>query len=58
MAEIGLDDNGDPLPKTQRSICGARTRVGGQCKARAVSGQRRCRQHSGLSAGPTGKPKL
>ncbi|WP_318527335.1 HGGxSTG domain-containing protein [Ruegeria aquimaris] len=57
MAEIGLDYNGDPLPKSQRPVCGAKTRAGGQCQARAVPGKRRCRLHGGLSTGPKGKPK-
>lgn len=39
-------------PLNRRSICGARTRVGGQCKARVVKGKSKCRMHGGLSTGP------
>ncbi|WP_315901688.1 HGGxSTG domain-containing protein [Ruegeria arenilitoris] len=52
MAELGLDDCGEPLPKSQRPVCGAKTRSGGRCKARVVPGKRRCRLHGGLSTGP------
>lgn len=33
-------------------ICGARTRKGTQCKAKALPGKKRCRFHGGLSTGP------
>lgn len=33
-------------------ICGARTRKGKTCKAKAVPGKKRCRFHGGLSTGP------
>ena len=33
-------------------ICGARTRKGTPCKARAVPGKKRCRFHGGFSTGP------
>ena len=33
-------------------ICGARTRKGTPCKAKAVPGKTRCRFHGGLSTGP------
>ena len=39
------------LPKSARPLCGARTRAGGQCQARAVEGRERCRMHGGLSTG-------
>ena len=39
-------------PKTLRPVCGARTRAGGECQAKAVRGGRRCRMHGGLSTGP------
>lgn len=46
-------------PKSERPVCGAKTRAGGQCKAKgclrpdgAIS--RRCRMHGGLSTGPKG----
>ena len=38
--------------KKDRPCCGARTRKGSPCKARAVSGAARCRLHGGLSTGP------
>ena len=39
-------------PRSQRPLCGARTRKGTPCKARVVSGSTRCRVHGGLSTGP------
>ena len=46
----------EPTPwrqrKSQRPKCGARTRVGGSCKAPVVHGKNRCRMHGGLSTGP------
>jgi len=38
--------------KCDRPKCGARTRVGGSCKAPAARGKARCRMHGGLSTGP------
>jgi hypothetical protein len=35
------------IPKRQRSLCGARTRSGGECQARALHGSERCRLHGG-----------
>ena len=32
--------------------CGARTRAGGPCRSRPVSGAARCRMHGGMSTGP------
>ncbi|MGX9352354.1 HGGxSTG domain-containing protein [Shimia sp. W99] len=55
MIELGLNDDGVPLPKNDRPTCGAKTRSGGQCQARVVPGMRRCRLHGGLSTGPKGK---
>lgn len=40
------------VPKSQRPVCGAKTRAGGTCKAKAVPGKSRCRLHGGLSTGP------
>jgi hypothetical protein len=46
-------------PKSERPLCGARTRAGGQCKGRAVWDHEndypvngRCKLHGGLSTGP------
>lgn len=46
-------------PRSQRPRCGARTRTGGECQARAVwchetdsPRNGRCRNHGGLSTGP------
>lgn len=39
-------------PKADRPLCGARTRAGTPCQARAVEGKDRCRMHGGLSTGP------
>lgn len=35
------------IPKSQRPLCGARTRSGGTCQARALHGSERCRVHGG-----------
>lgn len=40
------------VPKCLRPLCGAKTRAGGTCRAKAVSGKKRCRLHGGLSTGP------
>ena len=40
-------------PKSERPLCGAKTRAGGTCKARALAYADRCRMHGGLSTGPT-----
>ncbi|WP_280922669.1 HGGxSTG domain-containing protein [Ruegeria sp. HKCCSP351] len=58
MAELGLNDSGEPLPKSERPTCGAKTRNGGQCQALVVPGKRRCRLHGGLSTGPKGKHRV
>lgn len=58
MVELGLDEKGYPLAKHARPTCGAKTRAGGQCKARVVPGKRRCRLHGGLSTGPKGRKPL
>ncbi len=58
MVELGLDEEGDPLPKSDRPGCGAKTRAGTPCQAGVVPGKRRCRLHGGLSTGPKKrKPK-
>ena len=38
-------------PKALRPCCGAKTRKGGACQARAAEGKERCRLHGGLSTG-------
>ena len=48
---LGLKDDGHPLPKADRPLCGARTRAGRTCRAKVVPGKRRCRMHGGLSTG-------
>lgn len=45
---VGFDDRGQSCPV----ICGARTRKGTPCKAKALQGKTRCRFHGGLSTGP------
>jgi len=52
MAKIGLRGNGDPLPRSMRPLCGAKTRAGGECKMRVVPGKERCKLHGGMSSGP------
>ena len=39
-------------PRSKRPRCGAQTRRGKPCSARAVPGSARCRVHGGLSTGP------
>lgn len=39
-------------PKRDRASCGAKTRWGTACRARAVEGKGKCRLHGGLSTGP------
>ncbi len=39
-------------PKAKRPLCGAKTRAGGNCKAKVVHGKTKCRIHGGLSTGP------
>lgn len=38
--------------RQQRPTCGALTRAGTPCQARALPGKARCRHHGGLSTGP------
>lgn len=40
------------IEKPTRGKCGARTRKGQPCQAKAVQGKKRCRMHGGLSTGP------
>jgi hypothetical protein len=40
-----LAPNTGPMLASQR--CGAKTRIGGPCRAPAVRGKRRCRMHGG-----------
>lgn len=37
---------------SQRQTCGARTRKGTSCRARAINGKGRCKFHGGMSTGP------
>ncbi len=52
---LGHFDFGPPkrTPKGERPACGARTRKGAPCRAKAVEGRDRCRLHGGCSTGPT-----
>tara|TARA_R110002167_G_scaffold366444_2_gene597245 strand:- start:108976 stop:109437 length:462 start_codon:yes stop_codon:yes gene_type:complete len=36
----------------RRQTCGARTRKGTPCRARAINGKKRCKFHGGMSTGP------
>jgi len=47
-----LLDNEKPEVKERRKLCGARTRMGTSCRARAMSGRARCKFHGGASTGP------
>lgn len=38
-------------PKSERQLCGAKTRKGTPCKAPCVANRTRCRMHGGLSTG-------
>jgi len=40
------------IPKSDRLLCGAKTRSGAPCKAKVVSGRNRCRMHGSGSTGP------
>jgi hypothetical protein len=40
------------VPKSERPVCGARTRKGKECQARCTVNGSRCRLHGGLSSGP------
>lgn len=42
-------------PMTQSPRCGAKTRAGGECRAPAVAGRRRCRMHGGAAG--SGAPR-
>lgn len=52
MREKGLNDDGAPLPVSERPMCGAKTRQGKPCPKKVVPGKKRCRYHGGLSTGP------
>lgn len=52
FVEIGLNDEGLPLPEQERPHCNAKMRDGGSCQARVVPGKLRCRIHGGMSTGP------
>ncbi len=39
--------------KLDRILCGAKTRQGRPCMRRSIPGKARCRNHGGLSCGPT-----
>jgi hypothetical protein len=41
-----------PSSGNTRPQCGAKTRSGPPCRAKAVKGKVRCRMHGGLSTGP------
>lgn len=50
--KTGLDENGNPLTRPERPLCGAMTRRLLVCSNRVVPGKIRCRFHGGLSTGP------
>lgn len=39
-------------PRSEIPGCGAKTRKGTPCQARAIEGKGRCRNHGGMSSGP------
>lgn len=47
-----LKNGNNPGDPSKAPRCLAKTRRGGQCRAPAVRGRRRCRLHGGLSTGP------
>ncbi|MDX7953390.1 HGGxSTG domain-containing protein [Lichenihabitans sp. Uapishka_5] len=55
LQAIGLDGDGDALPRKKRPSCGAKTRDGTPCEMRVETGSPRCRLHGGLSTGPKSK---
>ncbi len=38
--------------KNELQLCGAKTRLGTECKRYVLKGRKRCRLHGGLSTGP------
>ena len=56
LYEERLDGTGEEgvwlKKKAQRALCGAKTRAGGTCQAKAIPHKGRCRLHGGLSTGP------
>lgn len=52
LYERGPDGRVRKVGKALRPFCGARTRAGGACRARAVFGKARCRLHGGCNTGP------
>ncbi len=38
--------------QSHRVLCGAMTRMGTPCKAKAIPGKKRCKLHGGMSTGP------
>ncbi len=58
---LGLDDNEEPLPHSERPLCGAKNRSGGKCQNKVIAGKRRCKFHGGLSTGaktPEGRQRI
>ncbi|MEM6410227.1 MAG: HGGxSTG domain-containing protein [Pseudomonadota bacterium] len=41
-----------PRRKTEKQVCGAKTRTGKPCQMKPEPGKKRCRLHGGLSTGP------
>lgn len=52
LAAVGLLGTGEAVSKLERVRCGAKTRLGTECRMAVVPGKHRCRMHGGLSSGP------
>ena len=63
FADLGLDvdrlgklradaPGSEILLKPSPALCGASTRAGGSCQAKALPGSTRCKLHGGMSTGP------
>ena len=38
--------------RSSPTLCGASTKAGGKCRAKALTGSARCKLHGGMSTGP------
>ena len=50
--ELAVALTNKPSSKSSNQRCGARTRKGTPCKAKALPGKTRCKFHGGMSTGP------
>ncbi|MHA6686881.1 HGGxSTG domain-containing protein [Mesorhizobium sp. A556] len=50
--ELFLQAGNSPHGEDGLSLCGAKTRKGAPCRAKALPGRNRCKFHGGMSTGP------